>query len=163
MMLRASRSLIFLCAVFYSVIPNSPAQTQNRNAASLDELRSEVKRLEAIDRTPQTLAARGADSRSLLQNRRARLIKAIEARIQSLGRYLPLLKTSSGKDDKQVVGEAIKELRAEARALRERSRKDATWWRCRIPRVAPTAHGGKIARSRQQISTQSTTRRSTRR
>lgn len=162
-MLRASRSLIFLCAVFCSTNLVSPAQTQNFNAASLDELRLEVKRLEAIDRTTQTLAARGTDSRSLLQNRRARLIKAIEARIESLGRYLPLLKTSSGKDDKQVVGEAIKELRAEARALRERSRKDATWWRCRVPRVAPSAASGRIARGRRQISTQSTTRKSTRR
>lgn len=118
------KTLLLTCVLMLLV--SSPCWSQQ--VVSIDRLRGQIQRLEAIDRNPTISAKRKDNNRSLLQNQRAQLHISLKKRIIVLREYKSNIRSES---EKQVVEDSISELKTEVRKLEKDMKRDSSWLRCR--------------------------------
>lgn len=118
------KTLLLTCV--FMLLASSPCWSQQ--VVSIDRLRGQIQRLEAIDRNPTISAKRKDINRSLLQNQRAQLHISLKRRIVVLREYKSNI---NSKSEKQLVEDSISDLKAEMRKLEKDIKRDSSWLRCR--------------------------------
>jgi len=114
--MRSKLMVLFLVYVI-ALLPLQFASAQQPQRDSIDQLKQQIRQLEAIDRDPLTSEEVKSLNRQFLNTRRQQLRELIAKRIDHLRAYQTQMASVLSDDEKTVISSSIEQLQASAREL----------------------------------------------